>query len=66
MRKYKDLFDKGGWWLSVEAAGSFHPGGLNASMADGSVRFIKDTIAYNIWIGIATASGGEVISADSL
>ena len=45
MRKNKALFDAGWWWLSDEAAGSFHPGGVNVSMADGSVRFIKDTIS---------------------
>jgi prepilin-type N-terminal cleavage/methylation domain-containing protein/prepilin-type processing-associated H-X9-DG protein len=45
LRKNKALFDAGWWWLAVEAAGSFHPGGVNVSMADGSVRFIKDTIA---------------------
>lgn len=26
------------------AASSFHPGGINVGLADGSVRFIKDTI----------------------
>jgi prepilin-type processing-associated H-X9-DG protein len=45
MRKNKALFDAGWWWLFNEAAGSFHPGGVNVSMADGSVRFIKDTIS---------------------
>ena len=45
LRKNKALFDAGWWWLAVEAAGSFHPGGVNVSMADGSVRFIKDTIS---------------------
>jgi prepilin-type N-terminal cleavage/methylation domain-containing protein/prepilin-type processing-associated H-X9-DG protein len=45
LRKNKTLFDQGWWWLAIEAAGSFHPGGVNASMADGSVRFIKDTIS---------------------
>jgi prepilin-type N-terminal cleavage/methylation domain-containing protein/prepilin-type processing-associated H-X9-DG protein len=45
LRKNKSFFDAGQWWLAIEAAGSFHPGGVNVSMADGSVRFIKDTIA---------------------
>jgi prepilin-type processing-associated H-X9-DG protein len=45
LRTNKALFDAGWWWLSIEAAGSFHPGGVNVSMSDGSVRFIKDTIS---------------------
>ncbi|GIW87004.1 MAG: hypothetical protein KatS3mg108_1328 [Isosphaeraceae bacterium] len=35
-------FDQAGPYIN--AASSFHPGGLNVAMCDGSVRFIKDTI----------------------
>jgi prepilin-type N-terminal cleavage/methylation domain-containing protein/prepilin-type processing-associated H-X9-DG protein len=50
----------------VEAYGALsrHPGGVNVCMADGSVRFAKSTIAYNIWWALGTKAGGEVISAD--
>jgi hypothetical protein len=34
-------------------------------MADGSVRFIKDTINQITWIALGTRSGNEVVSADS-
>jgi prepilin-type N-terminal cleavage/methylation domain-containing protein/prepilin-type processing-associated H-X9-DG protein len=31
--------------IFVAAASSFHPGGLNVAMCDGSVRFLKDTVS---------------------
>jgi prepilin-type processing-associated H-X9-DG protein len=46
-------------------ASSFHPGGVNVLFLDGSVRFIKDTIAQTTWWALATKAGGEVISADT-
>ena len=45
-------------------ASSAHPGGANIVMADGSVRFIKNTIGQSIWWAVGTRNGGEVISAD--
>lgn len=44
---------------------SNHPGGVNVAMTDGSVRYIKDTIAQRTWFSIGTRDGGEVVSADS-
>jgi len=46
-------------------ASSSHPGGVNVAFADGSVRFVKSSIARNVWWGLGTRNGGEVISADS-
>jgi prepilin-type processing-associated H-X9-DG protein len=45
---------------------SFHPGGVNMTMADGSVRFVKDTVGQQSWWAIGTRNGAEVVSADSL
>jgi prepilin-type processing-associated H-X9-DG protein len=45
-------------------ANSFHPGGANCTMADGSVRFVKSSVAMNIWWGLGTRAGGEIIGAD--
>jgi prepilin-type N-terminal cleavage/methylation domain-containing protein/prepilin-type processing-associated H-X9-DG protein len=47
------------------AARSSHPGGVNVAMADGSVRFIRDTIALPTWKALGTRSGGEIIDAGS-
>ena len=44
---------------------SYHPGGVNAGMADGSVRFFKSTVNLATWRALGTRGGGEVISADS-
>jgi prepilin-type N-terminal cleavage/methylation domain-containing protein/prepilin-type processing-associated H-X9-DG protein len=44
---------------------SYHPGGVNVLVADGSVRFIKDSVNPLTWMALGTKAGGEVISADS-
>lgn len=45
---------------------SLHPGGVNFGFADGSVRFIKNSISLPTYRGIGTVGFGEVISSDSL
>jgi len=46
------------------AAQSFHPGGVNVLLGDGSVHFIKDTVGLEVWQALSTRKGGEVLSAD--
>ena len=48
----------------LEGARSYHEGGVNATMGDGSVRFFKNTISLPIWRAVSSTRGGEVISAD--
>jgi prepilin-type processing-associated H-X9-DG protein len=43
---------------------SYHPGGVNVAFADGSVRFIKQSIGPSVWWALGSRNGGEVISAD--
>jgi prepilin-type N-terminal cleavage/methylation domain-containing protein/prepilin-type processing-associated H-X9-DG protein len=50
--------------LRVNFARSQHPGGVNAALADGSVKFFKDTVALNTWRALSTTRGSEVVSAD--
>ena len=47
----------------LEAMGSMHPGGFNAAFADGSVHFLKRTIAPAVLKALSTRGGGEVIGA---
>jgi prepilin-type N-terminal cleavage/methylation domain-containing protein/prepilin-type processing-associated H-X9-DG protein len=44
---------------------SNHPGGVNVGFADGSVKFIKDSVGLQSWWAIGTRSSGEVVSSDS-
>jgi prepilin-type processing-associated H-X9-DG protein len=48
----------------MTVATSAHPGGVNVCMADGSVKFVKDSVAISTWRAIGTRSGGEVVSAN--
>lgn len=44
---------------------SFHPGGANVTMCDGSVRFVKNSVNPQTLWALGSRSQGEVISADS-
>jgi len=57
-------FFGGGPTFAAITARSFHPGGVNTLRADGSVGFIKSSIAGATWRALGTIAGGEVISSD--
>jgi prepilin-type N-terminal cleavage/methylation domain-containing protein/prepilin-type processing-associated H-X9-DG protein len=49
----------------ISNATSFHPGGVNVAMGDGSVRFVKDSVNMQTWWALGTRNRGEILSADS-
>jgi prepilin-type N-terminal cleavage/methylation domain-containing protein/prepilin-type processing-associated H-X9-DG protein len=48
-------------WLT--ARGPF-TGGVNVALADGSVRFVRDSISLATWQALATRANGEVLGHD--
>jgi prepilin-type N-terminal cleavage/methylation domain-containing protein/prepilin-type processing-associated H-X9-DG protein len=46
------------------AARSKHKGGVNVAMADGSARFVSDTIALKVWQAMSTMNGYETFIPD--
>ena len=44
---------------------SNHPGGVNVAFADGSVKFVKDSISPVTWWALGTRNGGETVSGDA-
>jgi len=58
--------DTGGLWGGMDGmvtATSNHPGGVNVCFADGSVRFVKDTVGVRTWWALGTRNGQEPISS---
>jgi prepilin-type N-terminal cleavage/methylation domain-containing protein/prepilin-type processing-associated H-X9-DG protein len=47
----------------VEDTNSRHPGGVNFLYADGSVRFLRQTLDPVTWAALGTRAGGEVLSS---
>jgi prepilin-type N-terminal cleavage/methylation domain-containing protein/prepilin-type processing-associated H-X9-DG protein len=43
---------------------SFHPGGMNVGLADGSVRFLPESISAATFAALLTPRGGEVVSLE--
>jgi len=46
------------------AARSNHPGGVNVSMCDGSVKFVSDSVAHATWEAVLSSAGRETVSLD--
>ncbi len=55
-------------WVSVDennggptyaslSASSYHPGGVNTLLADGSVRFVKNSVSANTWRALGSVGG---------
>lgn len=51
-----------GYWQNVYSFRSFHSGGLQFALGDGSVRFVSDSIDLATYRALATIKGGEVVS----
>ncbi len=49
----------------ASSASSRHSGGVNATMMDGSVKFIKDSVNPTTWWALGTKGGSEVVDASS-
>ena len=52
-----------GDWQGVCLVSSHHPGGGNAGVGDGSVRFLSDNTAYEALQAVAAMSDGEVVGS---
>jgi len=50
---------------AIVSARSHHTGGVNATMGDGSVRFVSDSIDLLIWRAVGTRANGEVAQLDN-
>ena len=48
-------------WASARSS---HTGGVNAAFADGSVKFIRNTISQTVWSAANTLAGGETFTLD--
>jgi hypothetical protein len=53
--------DPEAYYLRMSAR-SWHVGGVNAGLADGSVRFVQDQINLSIWRAVGSTNGGETES----
>lgn len=54
--------DGAGNFSAIYTARSNHTGGVNSALADGSVRFISETVDIDTWRAASTINGSESVS----
>lgn len=52
------------FWADVRGFRSLHPGGVQFVMGDASVQFLAEGIDHQVYRGLATRDGGEVVSVN--
>jgi prepilin-type N-terminal cleavage/methylation domain-containing protein/prepilin-type processing-associated H-X9-DG protein len=52
-----------GWWQHTMGFKSYHPGGANFAMGDGSVSFLEEDIDYRLYNALGTIAGEEPIGS---
>jgi len=62
---YSDNAEDGRAMSTLINASSNHPGGVNMLFMDGSVRFIKNSVAPQPYYAIATPDNNEVVTSDA-
>ncbi len=45
----------------MQAARSYHSGGVLAARCDGGIQFMSNNVTMNVWRAISTTQGGEII-----
>jgi prepilin-type N-terminal cleavage/methylation domain-containing protein len=50
--------------VQVTAARSRHSGGVNAALCDASIRFVSESVAFDVWKAMGTMNGDEVGDAE--
>jgi prepilin-type N-terminal cleavage/methylation domain-containing protein/prepilin-type processing-associated H-X9-DG protein len=50
------------WWQLATPPSSWHPGGINIVMADGSVRFVSETVDPVAWEAAGSRNRGEPVN----
>jgi prepilin-type processing-associated H-X9-DG protein len=51
--------------MDYSNAQSYHPGGVNACMGDGSVKFLKNSVSMSVYWALGTRNNNETISSDA-
>ncbi len=59
------VLTNGGPSLGAVTSRSYHPGGVNALFADGSVKFLKDSISGTAYRALGTIGSGDIVPGDA-